>query len=184
MKTTSYYETHSIYTIMETTKFHQLCGAFNMAQDRFDTYKKDCHVLSIEIVKELKAYYEIPESQFSLYKISKEGGFELVPDALIHALTLGEDHYWSFGIGLTVCRAPETLPEELILVHIMFRQNAEGENFIKYAFGDKEFKITKGDPKSYVPFFDYVFQYIMSSYEEHMQQFIGEQTTRKMGYIQ
>ena len=169
---------------MENTKFHQLCGAFDVAQQNFNNYQTDCHIISMEIVKELKTYYEVPESQFSLYKISDDGGFKLVPSALIHALTLGEDHYWNFGIGLTVCQAPETLPEELILVHIKFRKDAEGDYYIKYAFGEGEFKIAKGDSKSYVPFFDYVFETIISSYKQHMQQFIGEKTTRKMGYVQ
>ena len=54
---------------MEVTKFHQLCSAYNSAQNNFEAYKKDCHLFSIEIVRELKAYYNIPESQFSLFKI-------------------------------------------------------------------------------------------------------------------
>lgn len=169
---------------METTKFHELCNAYDKAQDNFDTYQKDCHIISMEIVQEIKVYYQVPESQFSLYRISKERGFELVPSALIHALTLEEDHYWHFGIGLTVCRAPETLPEELILVHIMFRKNSKGEYFVKFAFGKKEFKVVKGDSASYIPFFDEVFDTIISSYDDQMQQFIGEKTTRKLGYIQ
>ncbi len=78
---------------METTKFHELCNAYDKAQDNFDTYKKDCHILSMEIVKEIKAYYQVPESQFTLYRISEERGFKLVPSALIHALSLEEDHY-------------------------------------------------------------------------------------------
>ena len=169
---------------MDTTKFHELCGAYDQAQENFDTYQKDCHALSMEIVGELKAYYQVPESQFSLYRISKEGGFELVPDALIHALTLGEDHYWNFGFGLTVCRAPETLPEELILVHIIFRKSSEGDFWVKSAYAGQEFKITKGDSESYIPFFDFVFDIIISSYKEQLQQFIGEKTTRKLGYLQ
>ena len=79
---------------MENTKFHELCNAYDKAQDNFDTYQKDCHIISMEIVQEIKVYYQVPESQFSLYRISEERGFELVPSALIHALTLEEDHYW------------------------------------------------------------------------------------------
>jgi hypothetical protein len=138
----------------------------------------------MDLVRELKAYYQVPESQFSLYRINQEGGFELVPAALIHALSLGEDHYWSFGIGLTVCRAPETLPEELILVRIMFRKIADGDFRVKYANGKEEFNISKGNSKSYVPFFDFVFESIISSYKEQLQQFLAEKTTRKLGYLQ
>ncbi len=169
---------------MKTTKFHELCGAYDAAQKNFNTYQTNCHALSMELVRELKAYYQVPESQFSLYRVNEEGGFELVPAALIHALSLSEDHYWSFGLGLTVCRAPETLPEELILVHIMFRKNSKGEFWVKSAYADQEFKITKGDSESYTPFFDFVFEIIISSYKEQLQQFVGEKTTRKVGYLQ
>ena len=169
---------------METTKFHELCGAYDAAQENFNTYKKDCHIFSMEFVREIKAYYEIPESQFSLYKTNKEGGFELVPSALIHALSLGEDYYWSFGFGLTVCRTLETLPEELILVHIKFRKNSKDEFFVKYAYGGEEHKIVKGDSNSYTPFFDFLYSTIINSYQGQMQQFVGEKTTRKLGYVQ
>jgi len=169
---------------METSKFHALCAAYDTAQTNFESYKTDCHVVSMEIVKELKAYYEVPESQFSLYKINGEGGFELVSPALIHALSLTQDHYWHFGIGLTVCRAPETLPEELILAHLIFRKNSDGNYYIKYAHEDQEFEIKKGDSTSYIPFFDFLFEIIMNSYHGHIQQFIGDKTTRKLGYRQ
>ena len=54
---------------METTKFLQLCSAFGHAQDSFDNYRKESHMLAVELVKQLKEYYQIPESQFSLFKI-------------------------------------------------------------------------------------------------------------------
>ena len=161
---------------METTKFHKLCEAYDTAQEKFNAYQNDCHIFSMEFVRELKAYYQIPESQFSLYKINKEGGFDLVPSALIHALDLDENYFWNLGFGLTVCRTLETLPEELILVHIMFRKNIKDEYYIKYAYGGDEYQIVKGDATSYVPFFDFLFSSIMTSYQQQMQQFIGEKT--------
>ena len=136
----------------------------------------------MEIVRELKSFFDIPESQFSLYKISEQSGFELVPSALIHAISLEEDNYWHFGIGLTVCKAPETLPEELILIHLKFRKNNQNKYFIKYVHGEREFEITKGNSNSYKPFFIFLFEIIITSYEEQLQQFIGTRTTRKLGY--
>jgi hypothetical protein len=169
---------------MKTTKFHELCGAYEQAQNNFDAYKTDCHIFSMELVKELKSYLEIPESQFSLYKISEERGFELVTPALIHAIRLTDDHYWHFGIGITVCKAMETLPEELILIHLMFRENDQGAFFVRYAPVEKEFEINKGAPETYIPFFDFIFETIKNSYKEHIQQFVGEKTVRKLGYRQ
>ena len=109
---------------METSKFHELCEAYDNAQSKFDSYRSDCHNLSIEIVQELKVYFNIPESQFSLYKVSEQNEFELVPSSLTHAITIVDGHYWHFGVGLTVCKVAEKLPEELILIHIMYRKNS------------------------------------------------------------
>lgn len=169
---------------MKTTKFHELCGVFDKAQTKFDNYKTDCHLFSMELVKEFKKYLNVPDSQFSLYKISEEKGFELVTPALIHAIRLTSDHYWHFGIGITVCKAMETLPEELILIHLMFRENAKGQFFVRYAPVEKEYEITKGKSSSYIPFFDFIFNTIKKSYQEHIQQFLGEKTVRKLGYRQ
>lgn len=169
---------------METTKFHELCGAYGIAQASFETYKTDCHILSMEIVRELKAYFKVPDSQFSLYRITEKGDFDLVTPALIHAITLKEDHHWHFGVGLTVCQAPETLPEELILIHLMFRKNDKSEFFIRYAHSETDFAIVQGAAESYIPFFNFLFDIIIKSYKDHLQQFVGEKTERKLGYIQ
>lgn len=165
---------------MENTKFLELCNAYDNAQQRFETYKENCHLFSIEFVNELKAYFQIPDKQFSLYRINEEG-FDLVPNALIHAIRLYQDNYWHFGVGLTVCRAPETLPEELILIHLMFRKDAESF-YVKYAQVDQEFKVIKGDSESYKPFFDFLFQHILESYKSSIQRFFGTKTTRKLGF--
>lgn len=169
---------------MATSKFRQLCAAYGKAQIQFEAYKKDCHQYAIEIIEELKGYYKVPESQFSLYRIVDNHGFELVTPAAIHAIELKEDNYWHFGVGLTVCQAPETLPEELILIHLMFRKNSKGQYFLKYAFEEDEFEIKRDDPATYKPFFDFLFNIIIKSYQESLQRFVGVKTERKLGYIQ
>ena len=166
---------------MESSKFHELCGAYGVAQDNFEAYKTDCQLIAVEIVKELKSYYQVPESQFSLYRVTKQLEFKLVQPELIHAIDLKSDHNWHFGIGLTVCKTAETLPEELILIHLTYRKNSEGKYFIKYANDNKEFEIIKGTPASFVPFFDFLFELILNSYKEQLQQFIGDKTQRKLG---
>ena len=167
---------------MEAIKFHELCNAFDHAQKKFDSYKTDCHLISMEIVKELKSYFNVPESQFTLYRINENNRFELVPSALIHAINLVDGNYWHFGIGLTVCKAPDTLSEELILIHLMYRKNLEGDYFIKQAQTDTEFEIVKGNSDSYKPFFDDLFNTIIKSYDDQLQPFVGDKTTRKLGY--
>ena len=64
----------------------------------------------------------------------------------------------------------------------MFRKNDENNYFIKYAYREEEFEVKKGDSSSYQPFFDFLFNLIITSYNEQLQHFIGEKTTRKLGY--
>ena len=169
---------------MKTTKFHQLCAAYDTAQSNFENYKQNCHNFAIELVKSLKLYYAIPEQQFTLYKIKEQNNFDLIHGSLLGALTLTPESYWHFGIGLTVCRAPESFPEELILIHVIFRKEKGNTYYLKHAYGEKEFKVTYKNPDSYAEYFDDLFDTIISSYNGHIQQFIGEKTTRKLGYLQ
>ena len=167
---------------MENSKFSQLCSAYDIAQDNFDQYKKNCHTFALELVSELKEYYGVPDRQFTLYQVEENNNFKLIHGSLLGALTLTGDNHWHFGIGLTVCRAPESYPEELILIHIIFRK--EGDDFkLRHTFSDKEFSVNRGDKDSYTPYFEDLFQTIVSSYKSHIQQFIGEKTTRKLGYV-
>lgn len=169
---------------MKMTKFHELCTAFGKAQGRFETFQNDCHLIAIELVKELKGYFEIPDSQFALYKINEQNEFNLVPPALINALTLRPDSLWQFGVGLTLCSAPETLPQELILIHILIRKDLNDNFFLRYGKVAKEIELTKGEKYNFVPFFDFLHENIIKTYDEQMQQFIGQDTRRKIGYNQ
>jgi hypothetical protein len=169
---------------MGKTKFNQLCAAYDAAQDNFDAYKKNCHAFAIELVDELKAYYEIPERQFSLYQVEQNNNFKLINGSLYGALTLTPNSDWHFGVGLTVCKAPESYPEELILIHIFFRKEVGDTFFLRHTYGDKEFEVTKGNKESYIPYFDDLFNTIVDSYQGHIQQFLGEKTTRKLGFVQ
>ena len=47
-----------------------------------------------------------------------------------------------------------------------------------------DYKIIKGNSKSYALFFDFLFGIIMNSYKDHLQQFVGEKTERILGYKQ
>lgn len=169
---------------MEVTKFKELCLAFGRAQDQFQAFQNECHQFSVEMVEELKTYFEIPDSQFSLFKIGENNEFNLVQPALTNALTLRSDSLWHFGFGLTVCTAPETLPQELILIHILLRRDLDGEFYLMYANQEKEIKVEKSDKYNFVPFFDYLHETIIKSYDEEFSLFIGQDTRRKIGYTE
>jgi len=66
----------------------------------------------------------------------------------------------------------------------LFRKNDKDEYFIKYAHSETDFKIVKGKQESYAPFFDFHFDTTMDSNDSQLQQFVGEKTERKLGYVQ
>lgn len=167
---------------MEKTKFHELCMAYGKAQSDFENFETDCHLFAVELAKKFKEYLQVPESQFSLYKINEENGFEIVPPALINALTPAEGSYWQFGIGLALCSAPETLPQDLILIHILIRKDLQNKFYAKFGPEPKEFEIDRNKFNGFNDFFDFLHKNVVNSYEAEFQKFIGQNTSRKLGY--
>ena len=166
---------------MKMSKFHELCGAYQKAQQDFQDYQNDCHQFALDFVKQFKEHFEIPPSQFSLFKINANNEFTLVQPSVINALVLRDDSLWQFGVGMTVCSAPETLPQELILIPILLRRDMDGTHYIKY--GDmREFKIEKKDQYNFDEFFEFLFETIKDTYNQQLVQFIGHDTERKIGY--
>ena len=156
--------------------------AYGKAQSDFSTFQQDCHLLAVVLVKSLKEHFQVPESQFSLYKINGENEFDLVPPSLINALSLKSDSFYQFGIGLTVCSAPETLPQELILIHVLLREDLDNKFFVRYANESREFEVNKEIKSSFDPFFNFLHDTIIRTYNEQLQSFIGQSTRRKLGY--
>ncbi len=169
---------------METSKFSMLCSAYDKAQHDFNEYNNRCHAFALSVVAELKVYFDVPDRQFTLYRIAEDNDFALIHGSLLGALTLTPESLWHFGFGITVCQAPEAYPEELILVQILFRKDGEDSFFLKHTYGDKEFKVQFKKPETYTSYFDDLFSTIISSYDSQLQQFIGQKTTRKLGYKQ
>ena len=167
---------------METTKFTELCKAYGKAQSDFKQFQEDCYQLTLKLVKELKEYFQIPESQFSLFKIDANNEFHLVQPAVINALNLRPDSLWQFGIGLTMCTSVEASPQELILIQILIRKDLEGCFFLKYGNEDKEHKVEKKEKFDFIPFFDYLHDTIINTYEQQITHFIGNDTRRIIGY--
>lgn len=156
--------------------------AYGKAHEDFSTFERECHAISVELVNQLRVYLALPPSQFSLYKIDKEGEHHIVPPSLINALTLRPDAFWQFGIGLTLCSALETLPQELVLIHIQLKKTMENRFVVKFGNVPTEFEIRKDDKASFTTFFDFIHESIVKLYNEQYNQFVGQSTKRKLGY--
>lgn len=164
------------------SKFSELCEAYDNAQNNFETYKNHCHNFAVEFVDELRKHFEIPDRQFTIYKIDENNNFDLKHGSLLGVLTLTKDSLWHFGVGFTVCRTVDVYPEELILLALGFRKENGNTFYLKHTYSDKEYKVEYGKSESYNDYFEDLFKTILASYNGHLQQFIGEKTTRKLGY--
>lgn len=167
---------------MEKTKFHELCMAFCKSQKDFGEFQSDCHKLAVDLVKFMKDYFQIPPSQFSLFQIDVNNEFEMVMPELINALTLRPDSLWQFGIGLTLCSAPESLPQELILIQILIRKDSDNKYYLSYGLNDNEFEVIKENEKSFYSFFDFLHSTVLKTYDEKIHHFMGQSTQRKIGF--
>mgnify|MGYP000205930828 CR=1 FL=1 len=130
---------------MEPTKFKELCMAYAKAQGDFTNFKKKNYEFSKEMVTKLKQYFKIPDSQFSLFRIDEKNDFKLVHPAVSNAITLRPDSMWQLGIGLTVCTSPENYPQELIMIHILIRNDVEGHFYLKYGSNEEEHKVENSE---------------------------------------
>ena len=167
---------------MESNKFSDLCQAYSKAQTNFQNFQDECHDLALNLVKDLKAYYQIPDSQFSLFQIGQNREFNLVQPAVVNALTLRPDSMWQFGIGLTVCSSHEKSPQELILIHILIRKDVEENFYLRYGEEDKDHLIEKTDKWNFIPFFDFLHETIIDVYEQQLVHFMSQDSRRKIGY--
>jgi len=169
---------------MDMSRFNTLCDAYDNAQKNFETYKSNCYNFGVELVDELRKYFQVPDRQFTVYKIEENNNFDLIHGSLLGALTLTKDSLWHFGVGFTVCRTVDVFPEELILLALVYRKEKGNTFYLKHTYNEKEFKVEYGKPETYKDYFEDLFKTILESYNGHLQQFIGEKTVRKLGYIQ
>lgn len=169
---------------MDMSRFNKLCEAYDHAQNNFETYKRNCYNFGVELVDELRKYFQVPDRQFTVYKIEENNNFDLIHGSLLGALTLTKDSFWHFGVGFTVCRTVDVFPEELILLALVYRKEKGNTFYLKHTYNEKEFKVEHGKPETYKEYFEDLFKTILESYNGHLQQFIGEKTIRKLGYIQ
>ncbi len=185
---------------MKPTKFNEISAAYRKARKDFLMFESDCRSFSIELVKKWRDYLNIPAKQFSLYQIDGANKFVLVPPSLINAISPAEGPYWQFGIGLTVCCEDEEteccpasevdccsmsgkVHQEIILVHILVRKDADGKYYVKFGHEPKEFLINRNREEGYQSFFNFLHKEIVTSYQVMFQKFIGQRTIRKLGFV-
>lgn len=166
------------------SKFEDLCMTFNGANQEFSKLRHDCLGFANEIWNNIIQYYEVPDSQISLYRISDDEEFELVRPSIINALNLREDSYWEFGIGLSLCSTPGSLPEDLILIQFLIRRDRENKYFIKTNVLKTERQIERNKYFDFTTYFDELYKAIKDKYDEEFTHFFEKTTIRKLGYIQ
>jgi hypothetical protein len=164
------------------TRYQQLCAAYEKVQQEYTQVERDCLSFGDELVRNFIRYFEVPDGLLSYYKITEDNHFDLVLPDMAHALRYHKDGFWDFGLGLTITSSIEEKAEDLILIHLFVKKDFNGKFYTRIARDKTEFEIELHNPESYHPFFDFLKDSVIESYEEGFQEFIGQHTTRKLGY--
>ena len=164
------------------TRYQQLCSAYEKVQQEYTQVENDCLAFGGELVQNFTEYFEVPEGYLSYYKITDDNHFDLVLPDMTHALRYSGDGFWDFGLGLTITSSIEEKVQDLILIHLFVKKDINGKFYTRIARDKTEFEIDIHKPESYHPFFDFLKNSVIQSYDEGFQEFIGQHTTRKLGY--
>ena len=165
-------------------KYQELCDSFSVAQEKFSVYRDECLYFGDELWRRMMGYLQVPNNKRLLYKIGEKGEFKLVPAQVINAIELRPDNYWQLGLGFVLKQNEDNVPSETIQIPVLFRREHKEAKFYVRLFDEKtDHVITQGDEDSFVAFFDFIFDLIVSNYKDEDTSFSDEvETIKKIGF--
>lgn len=164
------------------SKFQEMCGAYQRAQNEFKIFQNASVVFAEELWKRMVDYFEIPASQTTLYQIGEEGGFEIANPPFGNILKLRNDGFWEFGIGITVYENQSSYPRDNVLLYLLVRRDLHESYQVKLAGSPIVFTIHDNNDTEYRAFFDFIFNTIIDSYKTGLERLLQEQTTNRIGF--
>jgi len=164
------------------TKFDSLCESFKKAQSDFQKFKDGSQYFADELWNKMIAYFEIPQSQLSLYKVDDEGKWEMVPAMMSNALTLEDDNYWQVGFGITLYGQKNEFPQETLIIGLLLKPEGDNKFKVKLYGHEKLFEIDRNKQEDFNAFYDFIFTEIQTNYQKELQTLDEDHTIRKIGY--
>lgn len=164
------------------SKFQEICQAYQEAQNEFKRFQNASVVFAEELWKRMVEYFEVPINQTTLYKISEQGGFEIANPPFGDFITLRNDGFWEFGIGITVFQHEKSYPRDNVLLYLLIRKDLHEGYQVKLAGSQEFFTIHENNDTEYEAFFNSIYNTIIDSYHTGLERLLQEQTTNRIGF--
>lgn len=126
-------------------------------------------------------YFDCPREQVTYIPLAGE----IDPKhkySLAATMNLGEDTYWHFGLGITLCPVEDDGPTETVMLAFSLKRHDDYFD-IRISGLNDEFHIHENSHDEYALFYDFIFDKIKEDYEKGLQKFLDQEDgTRKIGF--
>ena len=163
------------------TKFEELCDLFSKSRNDYFKYEDECIHFAADLTKEFITYFKIPQEQITYIPTNKEPE-EDKRYTLFGAMHLDDDTFWHIGIILTLFEKPNVYPYQPVLMIIKLKKE-NGDFIVSLKGQSKTFKLNGKNPKTFVPFFEYIYENISVLFKSNLQKFLKNSSiTKSIGF--
>jgi hypothetical protein len=166
------------------TKFEELCNSYRLSRNKYFNYRNECVNFADELVYGMIGYFKCPKEQIKCF--SPKG--QDMPDnhscqLLRGVMTLEDDTFWHFGIGLTLYESPEIIiPRETVTIHILLKKVCE-RFIVKINTFEEKFEIYRNKPADFKNFYKFIFNKIKEDHEKETAIFYEKtDSVKKIGF--
>lgn len=172
------------------TKFDEMCKAYELYLNNFDTYQNECTSFAKDMIEKLINYYGIPRQQIKIQKVDEELEADYNPAILGNFVKLelgGFCHVW---VKLIVVSHSSIITSQQSIL-IKFRFKKEANNIILDLNSERAseypgYKIGLDSDRNFLDFqkvYDFIFDNICHNFENELENFLrGEVQNRVFGY--
>jgi hypothetical protein len=149
-----------------TTRYQDLCQAFDDARKRFKDYRSDCVFFASQFARQLAENLGGPRD---LVSFEPAGGMRQGdgPVTIEEAMHLDEDTYWHLGLRLRL--ATDKAADEIRL-HVRFKKIEK--LYVVNLFGHEDFELAEPSPTALQPVFSELYQSVKRHYDDGLRLFL------------
>ena len=163
------------------SKYDELCTAYASSRKAYMDYRDGCFAFAQAVVEALVRYLEVPDGRVRLVPVNREPDPEALY-SLAGAMHLDEDTYWHLGAVVDLGDPSGAFPPQSVLVRVLLKRCDEGF-CLRLGQEEEDLTVRDGFPQDMAAVTEHIFETIKSSYEQGLQQFLGQQEdTRKIGF--
>lgn len=165
------------------SRFDELCKAYAKARKNYFNYRESCLTFAENLINGLIKYLECPPEQVRFFPLDQQEPQPGHTYTLMGSMTLLEDTFWHFGMGLTLYESKHIYPHETVFFQFMIKAgDTEDSFFVKLEEEGEMFRIAT--PDDAILLYKLIFNEIEESYKNSLQHFLENtgDTARKIGF--